>query len=206
MSLGARITDQVEYYRRSGQYKDAVRVILKRKPERLRWRVGLAALTQMAGTLRGLERMRIEEPVRELVLELPDRLLQRETVLDARRNGVDLDRGEVLPRLTRWDLRRSAFLIGVDQRALTPYMPLPDDYARPIDTAAAVLISRAFAAAHKARADRLLATIPEPAQQSWEQRLMLPRYQQYQIDRAERDRDLAGRWKVLAKVLVEGVR
>jgi len=206
MSLGARITDEVEYYRRTGQFQQAVRVIRNRKPERLRWRMGVAALTQIAGTLRGRERMRIEEPVREMVLELPDRLLRRETVLDARRNGVDLDRGEVLPQLTRWDLRRSAFLIGVDQRALSPYILLPNDYAQPIDTAAAVLVSRAFAAAHKARADRLLEAIPTDVQQNWEQRLALPRYQQYRIERAERDRDLAGRWNVLAKVLVEGVR
>src|SRR5436309_15990298 len=110
MSQGARVTDEIDFYRRRGQLQNTVRVIRARTPERLRWRAGVACVTQIAGSLRGRERMRIEEPVRELVLDLEDRMLRRETVLDARRSGVDLDRGEVLPRLTRWDLRRNAFL------------------------------------------------------------------------------------------------
>lgn len=200
MSAGARVTDEVEFYRRKGQLQNAVRVIRTRTPERLRWRVGVAAMTQVAGSLRGRDRMRVEEPIREVVLDLEDRLLRRESVLDARRSGVDLDRGEVLPQLTRWDLRRSAFLIGVDHTALAPYMRLPDEYSAPIDTAAAVLISRAFAAAHKTRAARMLKAL------SPQSTTPLARHEQYMLERGERDKDLARRWMVLSKVLVEDSR
>src|SRR4249920_171352 len=133
MSQGARVTDEVEFYRRRGQLQNTVRVIRARVPERLRWRAGVAAVTQIAGQLRGRERMRIEEPLREIVLDLEDRILRRESVLDARRAGVDLDRHEVLPTMTRWDLRRNAFLTGVDHMSIAPYVRLPDEYSAQID-------------------------------------------------------------------------
>ena len=200
MAWGARVTDEIEFFRRKGQLQHTVRVIRARVPERLRWRAGVAAVTQIAGTLRGRERMRIEEPIREIVLDLEDRMLRRESVLDARRSGVDLDRGEVLPQLTRWDLRRNAFLTGVDHLALAPYMHLPEEYSAPIDTAAAVLISRALADAHKTRAERLLARLPN------ERGGLLARHEQYMLERSERDKDMARRWMALAKVMVDGSR
>jgi hypothetical protein len=166
----------------------------------LRWRAGVAAVTQIAGGLRGRERMRIEEPIREILLDLDDRLLRRETVLDARRVGVDLDRGEVLPQLTRWDLRRNAFITGVDHMALAPYMHLPEEYSAPIDTAAAVLISRALSDAHKKRADRLIARLPSALEAA------LARHEHYMLERSERDKDQARRWASLARVLVDGSR
>jgi len=201
MTQGGRITDEVEFFRRRGQLQHAVRAVRTRAPERLRWRVAVAGLTQSAGALRGRSRMRIEEPIREVVLDLPDRMLRRETVLDARRHGVDLDRGEILPCVTRWDLRRSSFLIGVDHLAFVPHMRLPDEYSAPIDTAAAVLLSRAFAVAHKSRAERLQETcdaLPSEAQ--------VTRQQQQRLQYVERDKDLARRWMALAKVLVEDSR
>jgi hypothetical protein len=200
MAQGARVTDEIEFYRRRGQLQNTVRVIRSRSPERLRWRAGLAAVTEIAGKLQGRERMRIEEPVREIVLDLPDRILRRETILDARRNGVDLDRGEVLPNLTRWDLRRTAFLTGVDHLALAPYMRLPDEYSAPIDVAAVVLVSRALAEAHKTRAEKLIARLPV------EDSISLQRHEEYMLDRANRDKDLATRWMVLAKVMVDTSR
>ena len=198
MALGARVTDEIEFFRRKGQLQQTVRVIRARVPERLRWRAGVAAVSQIAGSLRGRERMRIEEPIREIVLDLEDRLLRRESVLDARRVGVDLDRGEVLPQLTRWDLRRNAFLTGVDHLALAPYMHLPDEYSAPIDTAAAVLISRALSDAHKKRSDRLLARLPPHSDVS------LARHEQYMLERSGRDKDQARRWLALARILVDG--
>jgi len=200
MALGARVTDEIEFYRRKGQLQQTVRVIRARVPERLRWRAGVAAVTKIAGTLRGRERMRIEEPIREIVLDLEDRMLRRESVLDARRCGVDLDRGEVLPLLTRWDLRRNAFLTGVDHLALAPYMHLPEEYSATIDTAAAVLISRALADAHKTRAERLLSRLPV------ERDVLLARHEQYMLERCERDKDMARRWLALAKVMIDGSR
>lgn len=200
MALGARVTDEIEFYRRKGQLQQTVRVIRTRVPERLRWRAGVAAVTQIAGGLRGRERMRIEEPIREIVLDLEDRMLRRESVLDARRSGVDLDRGEILPQLTRWDLRRNAFLTGVDHLALAPYMHLPEEYSAPIDTAAAILISRALADAHKTRAERLMSRLPG------QRDVVLARHEQYMLERSERDKDMARRWMALAKVMVDGSR
>jgi hypothetical protein len=200
MAQGARVTDEVEFYKRRGQLQSAVRVVRARTPERLRWRAAVASMTQVAGELRGRERMRIEEPVREIVLDLDDKILRRESVLDARRSGVDLDRGEVLPAHTRWDLRRTAFLTGVDHEILGRHIRLPAEYSRPIDVAAVVIVSRALAQAHKQRADRLLARLATATQ------AQLARHEKYMLDRAERDRDLARRWIALAKVMVEGSR
>lgn len=200
MSQGARVTDEIEFYKRRGQLQNTVRVIRARTPERLRWRAALASVTQIAGELRGRDRMRIEEPVRELVLDLDDRILRRESVLDARKSGVDLDRGEVLKPHTRWDLRRTAYLTGVDPQDLARYVRLPDEYERPIDTAAVVLVSRALGQAHKQRAERLLARLPSA------RGITLARHEQYMLERADRDKDMARRWIALAKVMVDGSR
>src|SRR5262245_19855854 len=200
MSQGARVTDEIEFYRRRGELQKTVRVIRSRLPERLRWRAGVAAVTQIAGGLRGRDRMRIEEPVREIVLDLDDRILRRESVLDARRVGVDLDRSEVLPTHTRWDLRRTAFLTGVDHLAVAPYVQLPEEYSAPIDTAAVVIVARALANAHKLRCERLLARLATQTDAT------LARHEHYMLERAERDRDQARRWLALARVMVEGSR
>jgi regulator of protease activity HflC (stomatin/prohibitin superfamily) len=200
MAQGARVTDEVEFYKRRGQLQSAVRVVRARTPERLRWRAAVASMTQVAGELRGRDRARIEEPVREIVLDLDDKILRRESVLDARRSGVDLDRGEVLPFHTRWDLRRTAFLTGVDHEVLGRHIKLPAEYSRPIDVAAVVIVSRALAQAHKLRSERLLARLASATQ------AQLQRHEQYMLDRAERDKDLARRWIALAKVMVEGSR
>ncbi|HET6335488.1 MAG TPA: hypothetical protein VFG30_19815 [Polyangiales bacterium] len=200
MAEGARVTDEVEFYKRRGQLQSAVRVVRARTPERLRWRAAVASMTQVAGDLRGRDRARIEEPVREIVLDLEDKILRRESVLDARRSGVDLDRGEVLRPHTRWDLRRTAFLTGVDHEVLGRHLRLPAEYSRSIDTAAVVIVSRALAQAHKQRAERLLARLAAATE------TQLQRHEQYMLERAERDKDLARRWIALAKVMVEGSR
>jgi hypothetical protein len=200
MAEGARVTDEVEFYKRRGQLQSAVRVVRARTPERLRWRAAVASMTQVAGELRGRDRARIEEPVREIVLDLEDKILRRESVLDARRAGVDLDRGEVLRMHTRWDLRRTAFLTGVDHEVLGRHLRLPTEYARPIDTAAVVIVSRALAQAHKQRAERLLARLAAATEAE------LQPHEKYMLERAEHDKDLARRWIALAKVMVEGSR
>lgn len=197
MSAGARITDQIDQHNRTGDYRGAVRALRVRAPERLRWRVAVSQVTQVAGALRGVSRMRIEEPTREIVLDLDDRVLRRETVLDARRAGVDLDRGEVLPIRTRWDLKRTAYLVGVDHEQLSRYTALPADFEAPIDTAATVILSRALATSHKVRADKLMARIDDGQRG-------LQTHERYMAERAEYDRDLARRWAALARTLVEG--
>src|SRR5262245_19127139 len=155
MGTGARVTDEVNFWRQRGDLRRAVRAVRVHAPERLRWRMALSGVAESAAPLRGLERLHIEEPVRELVLDLEDRVLRREAVPDARRLGMDLDRGEILPLRTRWDLTRTAFLTGVDHELLTRYLRLPTDFGQPIDVAGVVVVSRALSAQHKQRADRL---------------------------------------------------
>lgn len=162
-------------------------------------------MTAAAVQCRGLARARIEEPIREMILDMDDRILRRETVLDARRVGLDLDRGEVLPLHSRWDLKRSAFLVGVEHDLLGRYMELPEDYTRPIDTSGAVLLSRAFANALSARADRLVSRVPQDAG-GLVGAEALRRHQRLLLERAAYEREQAQRWVALSQVLVHGSR
>jgi hypothetical protein len=200
MSTGARVTDEVNFWRQRGDLRRAVRAVRVRTPERLRWRAALSGVAESAAPLRGLDRFHIEEPVRELVLDLDDRILRREAVLDARRHGMDLDRGEILPLRTRWDLKRTAFLTGVDHELLARYVRLPADFGRPIDVAGVVIVSRALAAGHKDRADRLAQRVGDRPEDE------LANHERMMLERAEYERDRARRWAALSKTLVEGSR
>lgn len=194
---GARVTDAVEYYARRGEQKGAVRVIRRREPDRLRWRSAVDRLMVDTGRLRGRDRFRIEEPVREVVLEMPDAHLQREVVIDARRRNVDLDRGEVLPIHRMGDLRRFAFLAGTDVRTIERYLTLPTDFDAPIDTAGVVVVSRAMANHHRLRSQKLWLELPDP-----DGPYRYRAHQRFIAERAERDADAARRWGALSKALV----
>ncbi|HEX6246087.1 MAG TPA: hypothetical protein VFZ61_34420, partial [Polyangiales bacterium] len=161
MTAGARITDAVAHFRNRGNLKSAVKLVRTRQPERLRWRAAVGALTLDAGRMLGGDRMRVEEPIRELVLDLDDELLRREVVLDARLHRVDLDRGEILPRWALADLRRLSFLARTDLDLLARYVRLPSEHDAPIDTAAVVLAGRAFANMFRTRAQRLWLSVPD---------------------------------------------
>ena len=67
---GSRVTDAVDYWKRREELKRAVSVVRAREPERFRWRRAVASVSESTGPLRGLTRARIEEPIRELVLDL----------------------------------------------------------------------------------------------------------------------------------------
>lgn len=198
MAAGARITDEVEQLRQRGDLRGAVRIVRTRKPERLRWRSAVGDMTREAGQLQGLARLRVEEPIREVLLDLDDRILRRESVLDARRHGVDLDRGEVFALRTRWELKRTAFLTGVDHELIGRYMPLPDDFGTPIDTAGAVVIARALANAYTKRAERLVDRLPVGQ--------ALRRHEIMMHERATQERDVARRWAAFATTLARGSR
>jgi len=199
MSSG-RVTDEVDFHRRRGDLRSAVQVVRVRQPERLRWRAAVAQVSQSAGQLGGMTRLRVEEPVREIVLDLGDRILRRETVLDARRFGVDLDRGEVLPVRSRWDLSRTAFLTGVNPEQLERYVRLPGDYEAPIDVAGVVIIARALAQAYGERADKLMARVNEVSDSS------PGKHVGYMCERVQYERDLARRWAALSRTMVEGAK
>lgn len=200
---GGRVTDEVNFWRDRGQLRRAIRAVRTRKPERLRWRSALSALTSSAGSLRGFHRSLIEEPVREIVLDLEDRMLRREAVLDARRFGVDLDRGEVLPLCTRWDLKRTAFLTGLDHELLGRYVRLPSDYSQPMDTAGVVLASRALAGAHKRRAVSLTEHIERQHEDS---SVTMVNYRALISRRVQHENEQARRWAALSKTLLQGAR
>ncbi len=192
------MTDAVDFYQRRGEVRGAVKVVRVRNPERFRWRSAVSNLTSSAGRLRGLERMRLEEPIREMVVELPDLELKREVVLDARRGGVDLDRGEVLPVRTMGDVRRFAHLTGTDMERLQRYVKLPEEFATPVDTAGVVLVGRAYAAAHRRNAQKLWLRLPDPdGPEEW--RL----HHRIMAERARREAQLSERWSAFAKAVVD---
>jgi hypothetical protein len=197
MTAGARITDAVAHFRNRGNFKSAVRLLRNRSPERLRWRAAVTALASDAGRMTGGERMRVEEPIRELVLELDDALLQRELVLDARLHRVDLDRGEVLPRWSFGDLCRLSCVARADLQSLRRYVKLPTEFEAAIDTAAVVLAGRAFSAMLHQRAQRLWLSVPD---EDGPEPLMM--HHRYIIERANRDAETGKRWGALAKALL----
>jgi hypothetical protein len=197
MSAGSRITDAVNFCQRRGELRGAVRVLRAREPERFRWRNAVASVSQSTGTLRGLERMRVEEPIREVVLDLGDDTLRREVVLDARRHGVDLDRGEVLPRHTLAVLLREARIAGVDADLIGRYTRLPVDALAPIDTAAVVVVGRTLADGLRRRSHRLWLSIPDPdGPENWRE------HHKIMAARAQRDHSEAARWTALTRSLL----
>jgi hypothetical protein len=194
---GSRVTDEVSFYGNRGEQKGAVRAVRIRPPDPQRWRSAVSFLTKHAGILWGLERMRIEEPVREVVLDLSELVLKREVVLDARRNNVDLDRGELLPRHRMGDLRRMAFLVGTDVGQIARYVRLPEDFGAPIDTAAVAIVSRAYGDMHRRRAHKLFLDLPRI-----EEAGQLPPKLRPVHARARRDAELAKRWTALSRALL----
>jgi hypothetical protein len=198
MHTNGRVTDEVELFKQRGEYRGVVRVIRKRPPERLRWRTALSTATQIVGGLKGRERMRIEEPIRELLLDLQDKILRRESALDARRYGVDLDRGEIFPKHSLWDLKRTVYVTRVDLEQLARYIKFPTDFAKPVDTAATVLVGRALAELHRKRAQKLYIRVQEGKSSS----LML--HEQLMLERADYDTEIARRWSAFSKTMVQG--
>jgi hypothetical protein len=192
---GSRITDAVDYWRRREDLKLAVNVVRNREPERFRWRKAVANLNSAVGPLRGRDRMRLEEPVREIVFDLGDAELQREVVLDARKVGVDLDRGEVLVRRTLSDVSRFAELAGTDLGRVGRHIRLPNDPLAPVDTAAVVVVGRALGDYYRTKAQRLLLSVPDadgPEPLRLHQRIL--------VERAELDRAESLRWREFARL------
>jgi hypothetical protein len=197
MFNGSRVTDVVGFHADRGEVQGAVRVVRQRVPERFRWRTAVAGINRVAGGLRGISRMRVEEPVRELVLDLSDGALRREVVLDARKLGVDLDRGEVLPRFTVGELRVLSFSYDVPLPHLARFAKLPADIAAPIDTAACIVVGRALSEFHRKKAHQLWLSVPDPDGPE-----TIRKHHLYILERADRERLLADRWAAFAKNLI----
>jgi hypothetical protein len=194
---GSRVTDAVDYWKHRENLKKAVSIVRGRAPERFRWRRAVGGVSESIGKLRGRDRILVEEPVRELILDLGDGVLRREVVIDARRSGVDLDRGEVLQRYTRSDLERLVGETGTDLARLGKHVRLPSGPEQVIDTAGAIVISRALADHFRSRAQHLLLQVPDP---DGPEQLML--HHKIMIERANRDRAESQRWLGLAKKLL----
>lgn len=220
----SRITDAVEKSSRAGKHVEGVRVVKNRNPDRLRWKSAVGRLMGSAGRMSGTSRMRIEEPVREVVIDLEDSLLRREVVIDARRANVDIDRGEVLPFHSMGDLRRYAHLVGADMTQIERYVHLPTDFMAPIDTAACVLVGRAMANFHRRRAQKIWLEFPnelDPTRvtkvtpwnsESTADKTIVSKphpgyfesqYHKQLHQQAEADAELARRWQILADRLLK---
>lgn len=193
---GSRVTDAVEYWKHRENLKKAVSIVRGREPERFRWRRAIGGVSESIGRLRGRDRLVVEEPVREIVLDLEDATLRREVVIDARRSGVDLDRGEVLSRCTLRDLERYVAETGTDLSRLGKHVRLPVALDQPVDTAGAIVIARALADHFRSRSQHLLLQVPDP---DGPDKLML--HHKIMLDRADRDRAESQRWLGLAKKL-----
>lgn len=194
----ARVTDAVQFYAERGERRSAVREVRARRPDKFRWRSAVGRLTSEAGHMRGLDRLRVEEPVREVVVDLSDEHLRREVVIDARRNNVDLDRGEILPMHRMGDLRMYAHLVGADIGLIQRYVALPEDFDAPVDTAGVVLVARAMANQHRRRAQRIWLELPDP-----DDPLAVPMlHHRYLGERAQRDAESAKRWTALTSTLL----
>src|SRR5690606_29521789 len=125
--------------------------------------------------------------------------LRREVILDARRVGVDLDRGEVLPHLTLADLRRLSFLAGVEVGRVGRHTQPPEDFGQASDTAACIVVGRALSDHHRRRAHKLWLSVPDP-----DGPVTLRKHHHFMLERADRDRVEAERWSALAKALLAG--
>lgn len=194
---GARITDAVKYFGRKGNARGAVGVIRQRRPDKYRWKRAVSVLNRAAAPLEGIRRARIEEPVREVVVELPDVELQQEIVLDARRFNVDLDRGELLPHFVMGDLRRFAYLVGVDVDVIDRYVEIPEGFFAPIDTAGCALVARAMSNKHKKAAERLWLELPHE-----ETRALRTPSQDLMAEQAQGQVEKSRRWDALAATLL----
>ncbi len=193
---GSRVTDAVEYWKHRENLKKAVSIVRGRVPERFRWRRAIGGVSESIGRLRGRDRLLVEEPVREIVLDLDDATLRREVVIDARRAGVDFDRGEVLARCTLRDLERYVAETGTDLSRLGKHVRLPVALDQNVDTAGAIVIARALADHFRSRAQHLLLQVPDP---DGPDKMML--HHKIMLDRADRDRAESQRWLGLAKKL-----
>ncbi len=195
---GSRVTDAVDYWKRREELKRAVHIVRARQPERFRWRKAVAAVSASTGPLRGIMRARIEEPVREIVLDLGDDVLKREVIIDARRVGVDVDRGEVLPRKTLAEIRSAARNNGVDLTRITRHLRLPDDGLAMVDLAGIIVVGRALGDHYRTKAQRLLLSVPDPDGPE-----QLRMHHRIIIDRADTDRAESQRWYAFARTILE---
>jgi hypothetical protein len=156
-------------------------------------------LTSVAGRLRGMDRMRVEEPVREVVLDVTDFELRREIILDARRNGVDFDRGEVLPGRTVGDLRRYSFLTDVPLDHVQKHLRMdPTSFFERVDTAAVAIVGRHYEVVHRKKAHELWLSIPDPDGPE-----TVGLHHRIMLDHADREAELAERWAAFTKAVLE---
>lgn len=194
--IGERVTDAVEFFRQREEYRNALRMVRDRSPDGRRWRAAVQRVSGTAAGLRGRERVGLEEPLREVVLDLGDLRLRTEVVLDARRMRLDLDRGEILTPRTFGDLRRAAFLASVDLEQVRRHVDVSDDFFAPVDVAGVVVVARSMSEAFASRAKRLVLELPVDDERALTVRELGVR------DQVERDRMDQRRWSALASTLL----
>lgn len=195
MYTGSRVTDAVRYHQVRGELNCAVRIVRSRQPEACRWREAVYRVNTGTSRLEGLCRARIEEPLREAVMDLPDQTLQYEVVIDADATGVDLDRGEILPTRTVGEVRRMVFLTGVSPHVLQGHVRLPSDLQALVPVAPVVRFSRRMADLHHREALAIRQTIPSSS-------LWLSDEDIQQKARVERNLHHARAWSGLAQALL----
>lgn len=195
-----RVTDEVEARSKDGDLPGAVEIVRRRRPDARRWRTAVTVVAKRSvEVVRGLERHCAEEALREIVLGVHDPGLRCETVLDVRLQGMDLDRGEVLPRWRIGELRRLAYLLDLELDAVAAHVPLPEGFSRGIDTPGVVLTGRHLAGLHQHNAVRQRRRLPDQVEGK-----RLDAQQTRLLETAQWAAERARRWSTLAEHLAYG--
>ncbi len=156
-----RVSDDASILCRRRDFPRAINVLQRRDADRRRWRQAFhTVVTTGDRALDGGRRSWFEGALREVVGFIPDRRLRGELVLDARAADTSLDLGAVLPAWTARQLWRLADSAHLPMEYIASVTPLPPAIDTPIDTARVILDCRRTAAAHRALAGELGATLP----------------------------------------------
>lgn len=192
-----RVTDEVVARSEQGDLPGAVEVVRRRRPDARRWRMAVGVVARRSiEVAHGFERHCAEEALREIVINVGDRALRRETVLDVRLQGLDIDRGDVLPRWRIGELRRLAYLLDLELDAVAAHVPLPDGFSQGIDTPGVVLTGRHLAGLHRHNAERQLRRLPDAVKTA-----RMSSHQAKILSTAQWASERARRWNTLAEHL-----
>lgn len=196
----ARVLDEVVARSEQGDLPGAVDVVRRRRPDARRWRAAVTVVARRSLEVSyGFERRCAEEALREIVGRVDDRALRCETVLDVRMQGIDIDRGDVLPRWRIGELRRLAYLLDLELDAVAAHVPLPDGFSNAIDTPCVVLTGRHLAGLHRHNADRQLRRLPDSVEVA-----RMSSHQAKLLQTAQWASERARRWNTLAEHLAYG--
>jgi hypothetical protein len=155
-----RITDDAAILCRRRDFPRAVNVLQRRAPDRRRWRHAFRQVVSSGDhVLDGARRQWFEAALRELVVNVSDRRLAGELVIDAAAGACRVDLGPVLPIWTARDLWSHADQVDLPMAYVAQVTELPRSIRAPIDTARVIHDCRRTADAHRVCANEIGAAL-----------------------------------------------